>query len=95
MSPNWGVSLKRGCPRLTLSPCDLAPGGQKLPTCWGRLWAWFAVPLGPHPWHTTHTQLTLVTWADLLCPCFCRAEVGGSEMRLPGLYPPAPASLLT
>lgn len=54
MSPNWGVSLKRGCPRLTLSPCDLAPGGQKLPTCWGRLWAWFAVPLGPHPWHTTH-----------------------------------------
>ena len=48
-----------------------------------------------HPWHTTHTQLTLVTWADLLCPCFCRAEVGGSEMRLPGLYPPAPASLLT
>lgn len=34
-SPNGGISWERGSPRLTLGPCGLAPGGQKLPPVGG------------------------------------------------------------
>ena len=34
-SPNGGISWERGSPRLTLGPCGLAPGGQKLPPLGG------------------------------------------------------------
>lgn len=39
-----GGFLEKGMPLADLSPCGLAPGGQKLPTCWGSCGSGLQVP---------------------------------------------------